>query len=85
MEITIYNSAKSRIETIHVDITEENSTWFDDLPQDDAVYRITDCNGGLLIAKSTYEYLVWVQDVSRTDVDHDSQKVQKILRNSLEY
>jgi len=69
METTIYNSAKSRIETIN--ITKKNSTWFDDVTQADAVYGITDFNGGLLIAKNTYEYPVWIHDVSRADVDHD--------------
>ena len=69
METTIYNSAKSRIETIN--ITKKNSTWFDDVTQADVVYRITDFNGGLLIAKNTYEYPVWIHDVSRADVDHD--------------
>lgn len=85
MEKTIYNSAKSRLETIHIDITEKNSTWFEDLTQDDAVYRITDFNGGLLIAKNTYEYPVWIHDVSRSDVDHDRQQAEQVLRNFLEY
>jgi len=64
-----------------IDITKKNSTWFDDVPQADAVYRITDYNGGLLLAKNTYEYPVWIHDVSRADVDHDCQKAQKILSN----
>jgi len=30
MEMTIYNSAKHRLETVDIEITEKNSTWFDD-------------------------------------------------------
>jgi hypothetical protein len=85
METTIYNSAKSRIETINIDITKKNSTWFDDVTQADAVYRITDFKGGLLIKKNNYEYPVWINDISRADVDHDRRKAQKILRSLVEY
>lgn len=85
MEKTICNSAKSRLETINVDITEKTSTWFDDLSQDDAVYRITDFNDSLLIAKKTYEYPFCVHDVSRSNVDYDRQKTEMIFSNSLEY
>jgi len=85
METTIYNSAKSRIETINIDITKKNSTWFDDVIQADAVYRITDFNGGLLITKNNFEYPVWINDVSRADVDHDGQKAQRILSSFVEH
>ncbi|MCP3965204.1 MAG: hypothetical protein GY718_02460 [Lentisphaerae bacterium] len=85
MQTTIYNTAKSRLETIHIDITEQNSTWFDDVTQADAVYRITDFEGGLLIKKNNYEYPVWIDDVSRVDIDHDRLKAQNILKDSTEH
>jgi hypothetical protein len=28
-EITIYNTLKSRLETVHFDFTPENTTWFE--------------------------------------------------------
>ena len=30
MEETVYNPQKGRLETIQVEYTEENTTWFDD-------------------------------------------------------
>ena len=85
METTIYNSAKSRVETIIIDITEKNSTWFDGVTQSDDVYRITDFKGGLLIKKNNYEYPVWINGVSRADVGHDRLKAQRILRSFVDY
>jgi len=84
MEMTIYNSAKQRLETIKAEITEENSTWFDVFTDNDSIYRITDFEGGLLIKQGRYDYPVWIYDVSRDDINHDRKKAQELLLH-LEY
>ncbi len=50
-QMTIYNTAKYRLETVDIEITDKNSTWFDDRTDTDSIYRITDFKGGLLIIK----------------------------------
>ena len=37
MEVTIYNFSKQRLETIDLQISEENTTWFDDDAYDDDI------------------------------------------------
>jgi len=41
-EIKIYNSLKSRLETIDFEFTDQNTTWFDDCLNDHDIYMITD-------------------------------------------
>ena len=42
MQITIYNFSKQRLETIDFQISEENTTWFDDDSYDHDIHMITD-------------------------------------------
>ncbi len=77
-QMTIYNTAKHRLETVDIEITDKNSTWFDDRTDTDSIYRITDFQGGLLI-KQEYCYPIWINDISRMDIDHDPRKAQALL------
>jgi hypothetical protein len=77
--MTIYNKAKHRLETVDIEITEKNSTWFDDSTDTGSIYRITDFEGGLLIKQGKYDYPIWIDDVSRADIDHDHRKAQELL------
>lgn len=79
MQMTIYNTAKQRLETIDIEITEENSTWFDDSVDTDSVLRITDFEDGLLIKQCNYNYPIWLYDISRDDIDHNRQRAQELL------
>ncbi len=42
MQMTFYNAAKHRLETVNNEITEDNSTWFDDNIDTNSVF-IMDC------------------------------------------
>ena len=42
MEMTVYNPQKGRLETIDVEITDENTTWFENYRKDQDIYMITD-------------------------------------------
>ena len=76
--MTIYNTAKHRLETVDIEITDKNSTWFDDRIDTCSIYSITDFKGGLLI-KQEYCYPIWINDISRMDIDHDPRKAQALL------
>lgn len=79
MKIDIYNTAKQRLETIDIEITEENSTWFDDCVDSDSVMRITDFEEGLLIKQCNYDYPIWLYDISRDEIGHNRQRAQELL------
>lgn len=78
-EITIYNTLKSRYETVRFEFTPENTTWFDDR-EDYVIYRIADAFGGLLIQETGYDYSVLINDVSRFDIGRNQKKALKLLR-----
>jgi hypothetical protein len=78
-DITIYNTLKCRLETVHFEFTPENTTWFDDLEHYD-IYRIADAFGGLLVQETGYSYPILIDDVSRSDIGNDRQRALKLLR-----
>ena len=74
MGITIWNSAKSRLETMDIEFTDKNTTWFDDEDNNPVVYMLTDVDGGLLISERNYNYPVFIIDKTRQDIDYSAQK-----------
>jgi hypothetical protein len=77
-EITIYNSQKSRLETINFEFTDKNTTWFDDSVNDQDVHMIVDVFGGLLIRQYGYNYPVWIDGVSRAQIEYSPRKAFKL-------
>jgi hypothetical protein len=73
-EITIYNTLKARLETIDFELTDKNTTWFDNAEDDSAIYAITDYQGCLLIRESGYGYPIMVDGVTRADIEYDRHK-----------
>ena len=78
MSITIFNTAKNRLETIDFELSRENTTWFDEYERDYEVYTITDMNGGLLIGELGWGYPVWFDDISRADVGYNKQRATEL-------
>lgn len=74
MEVDVYNPQKGRLETIHVEFTEKNTTWFYDCENYGEVEKITDLNGCLLISECGHNYPILIYDVSRKDIDYDRHK-----------
>lgn len=64
MQITIYNTLKSRLETIDIEFTDRNSTWCGDDGDAPNICMLTELNGGLLISGFDYTYPVW-QNISK--------------------
>ena len=77
MEITVYNPQKGRLETLEVDLTTENTTWFNNVH---AVSAITDFDGGLLIKAIDNTYPVWLYDISRADIDYSQKKAEELMQ-----
>ena len=80
MQITIANPQKGRLETIDIEFTDENTTWFDDEENTDGIYTVTDFEGGLLISELSYSYPILIYDTSRKDIDYDKHKAYELKR-----
>jgi hypothetical protein len=78
MEITIANPQKGRNETIEVEFTEKNTTWFDDCEEITDIYMITDFEGGLLISERGYSYPVLVYEESRAGIRFNKKKAKEL-------
>ncbi len=83
MGLIIYNPQKGRLETIDVEITAENTTWFKDTKKGGEIAAITDIEGCLLISTYSYDYPVLVYELSRVDIGHNKRKARKIMREYL--
>ena len=79
MATTAYNTSKQRLETLDVELTDENTTWFDHSTNAQDIYTITDVDGGLLIAELNYNYPIWVDGVSRDDINHSKRKAKHLV------
>lgn len=80
MELTTYNPQKGRLETLEVEFTEENTTWFE-YSRGTSVSTITDFKGGVLIKKNDYSYPVWLYDISRADIDFSKKKAKELMQS----
>lgn len=84
MEETVYNPQKGRLETIRVEYTQKNTTWFDNCMENEDIYMITDFEGGMIIKECNYTYPVWVYDVSRDKINNDQNKAKEIRTQCVE-
>jgi len=80
MEKTVYNPQKGRLETIDIDFTDENTTWFDDHEYMEEIYMVTDFKGGLIISGFNYDYPIFIYDISRSVINDDLKKVLDLKR-----
>jgi prophage tail gpP-like protein len=83
MEITIANAQKRRLETIDIEFTDQNTTWFDDVDNHNGIYMITDIKGCLLISEWDYSFPILISDKSRKDINYDPKKARE-LKNRYE-
>jgi hypothetical protein len=80
MEITVCNPQKGRLETIEVEFTKDNTTWFETYRSPRDIWMITDFEGGLLIREFDYTYPVWVYETSRADIGYSQKKARQLLK-----
>jgi len=80
MEMTVNNPQKGWLETIDVELTEENTTWFDTSADDRKIYIITDVEGDLLISEPGYTYPLRIYDMSIADIGYNPKKATELER-----
>ena len=80
MQVTVYNPQKGRLETIDVEYSNNNTTWFGRYRQDDDIYSITDYQGGILIKDFDYTGPFWIYDISRADIGYGQKKTKQLMR-----
>jgi len=78
MQITIANPQKGRLETIDIEFTNQNTTWFDDVDNHKGIYMITDIRGCLLISERDYSYPIIIDDKTRKDINYDQKKAREL-------
>lgn len=84
MEHTVLNPQKGRLETISVDFTDENTTWFENCRESGDIEMITDYNNGeLLIKEYGWSYPVRIYDTSRATIEYKQKQAKKVLRQAL--
>ena len=52
MQQTVYNPQKGRLETINIEFTDENTTWFDEGEDSHGILSITDLQAGILLSRA---------------------------------
>lgn len=80
MKITVYNPQKGRLETIEVEFTDANTTWFHHCRYPGDISMITDFAGGILIREFNYTYPIWIYDMSRSDIGHSRKEARRLMR-----
>jgi hypothetical protein len=78
MEMRVYNPQKTRFERIDAEITDENTTWFDNCMDDEDIYMITDFKGDILIKEFGYGRPIWIYDVTRAEIGYDQKKAKEL-------
>jgi len=78
MEKSVYNPQKGRIETVDVECTNDNTTWFSNFSNARDISMITDLDGGLLISEFGYTYPFWIYGLSRADIGYDQKKARQL-------
>jgi len=78
MECTVYNPQKGRLETLEVEFTEDNTTWFNSR-RNGSVTLIADWKGGLLI-EAGFNYPVYLYDVSREDIGYSQKRARELMQ-----
>jgi hypothetical protein len=78
--ITVCNPQKGRLETVEVEFTKDNTTWFTMYRSPRDIHMITDFEGGLLIREFDYTHPVWIYETSRADIGHSQKRARQLLR-----
>jgi len=83
MDVVVCNPQKGRLETIKVNFTDENTTWFDSDEGPANIRMITDFNGGLLVTCEGRDYPVLIYDVERAEIGFSRKKAEKLLLQAM--
>lgn len=84
MQELIYNPQKGRLETISIEYSDENTTWFDNCSEPNDIYMLTDFEGGLLIKENNHTYPVWIYEATRAEIDNNVTKARELRKLYME-
>jgi hypothetical protein len=84
MKQTVYNPQKGRLETIDMEVTDENTTWFDECEDNHDIFSITDWKGGIIIKEANYTYPLWIYDISRAGIGYDCLSARELHMQYIE-
>jgi hypothetical protein len=77
---SVYNPQKGRIETVDVEFTNDNTTWFSNYRNDRDISMITDFDGDILISEFGYTYPIRIYGISRADIGYNQKKARQLRR-----
>lgn len=80
MKINVYNPQKGRLETVAIELTNDNTTWFSNCRNSRDISMITDFEGDLLISECDYTYPLRVYGISRTEIGYNQKKARQLRR-----
>ncbi len=83
MDLTVYNPQKGRLKTLSVEMTANNTTWFDYSESTDDIAMITDGDGDLLITSHGRDAPLRTYDASRSLVNDDPLQAKALQRQTL--
>jgi hypothetical protein len=83
MEITVCNIAKAKLETRDINITKDNTTWFEDSPENRGIRMLTDVDSCLLISEYNDDYPVLIYNVTRKDIDCNIHKALELKESHI--
>ena len=88
MQLTIFNTNKHRLETVDAEFTDENTTWIEGSADPDVypdlIYQITDFDGGILIQQNKFFHPIWIDEVTRVDIDENNQKAEAFIKELID-
>lgn len=66
-----------------INITKENTTWFEDIAENRGIRMLTDIEGCLLISEHNYDYPVLIYNVTRKDIEFNIHKALELKESQI--
>jgi len=83
MEIIVFNLRKGRLETIQMNFSHDNTTWFDGPDDSGDIRMITDFYDDLLVTFIGRDYPLILPEVSRAAAGFSQKEVKKLLQQAM--
>jgi len=83
MEYLVYTPQEGRLQTLRVELTTENTTWFNDNRKTGDIASISDVEGGLLIQTLDHHYPLWMDGLSRKDIGYSRRKARELHQQEI--
>ena len=78
-ELDVYNPLKGRNETIRIEISEDCTTYFEEVEKNDDILSITDTDAGLLIQECGCTKPILIAVESRESINYSQKGALKAI------